>query len=90
LGRGWFPFIHCRETCTDGIGEALHFNGIGAKIVHDENIGWGEKQERRGFSEDAEVTMGEEKCWGGGGNREVLARMGLSWQASKPASIREK
>ena len=30
LGRGGFPFIHCRQTCTDGIGEALrlaHFPG---------------------------------------------------------------
>jgi hypothetical protein len=62
----------------------------GAKILDDENIGWGEKQERRGFSEDAEVTMGEERSWGGGGNREVLARMGLAWRTSKPASIREK
>ena len=24
LGRGEFPFIHCGQTCTDGIGEALH------------------------------------------------------------------
>src|SRR5271166_1204538 len=23
LGRGEFPFIHYRQTCTDGIGEAL-------------------------------------------------------------------
>ena len=23
LGRGGFPFIHYRQTCTDGIGEAL-------------------------------------------------------------------
>src|SRR5208337_2971123 len=25
LGRGEFPFIHYRQTCTDGIGEALPF-----------------------------------------------------------------
>ena len=24
LGRGEFPFIHYGQTCTDGIGEALH------------------------------------------------------------------
>ena len=23
LGRGGFPFIHYKQTCTDGIGEAL-------------------------------------------------------------------
>src|SRR5271165_2872079 len=26
LGRGGFPFIHYRQTCTDGIGEALPFH----------------------------------------------------------------
>jgi hypothetical protein len=28
LGRGEFPFIHYRQTCTDGIGEALLFAGL--------------------------------------------------------------
>src|SRR5208282_890250 len=28
LGRGGFPFIHYRQTCTDGIGEALHGFGL--------------------------------------------------------------
>ena len=26
LGRGGFPFIHYKQTCTDGIGEALQVN----------------------------------------------------------------
>ena len=28
LGRGEFPFIHYRQTCTDGIGEALRANWL--------------------------------------------------------------
>ena len=28
LGRGGFPFIHYRQTCTDGIGEALLSVGV--------------------------------------------------------------
>jgi hypothetical protein len=51
---------------------------VGAKILDDENACWEEKQGRRGIGEAAEVTMGEERCWGGGGNRERLVGMGLA------------
>src|SRR5271165_6109804 len=30
LGRGGFPFIHYKQTCTDGIGEALQRRRDGA------------------------------------------------------------
>ena len=36
LGRGEFPFIHYRQTCTDGIGEALI---IGKPILEESSQG---------------------------------------------------
>ena len=37
LGRGGFPFIHYRQPCTDGIGEALRLDGhkffVGSKLL---------------------------------------------------------
>src|SRR3954468_22179914 len=50
----------------------------------------GERSKKEGvFGSDAEVPMGEERCWRGCGNREVLVGRGLAWRPSKPARNRE-
>ena len=33
LGRGGFPFIHYRRTCTDGIGEALRAEETKSRLL---------------------------------------------------------
>ena len=78
LGSGHRCWVPNKQVV---IGQGMQRGG--AKIRAQGNVGWGEKQGRRGFGGDAEVKMGEERRRGGAEIAQGLAYIGTQAQALK-------